>query len=365
MDLRRPAPRADATVRRVQTGDEGQPPIPRAAGPLGATLADTSEDALLAQIFPLLRSSPDAPLADDPVLVGPGDDAAVLAIGRRSGSGDLVATTDAMVRGRDWLDEWSSGEDVGAKIAAQNLADVAAMGARPVGLLVTLVAEPSTPTAWALDLSRGIGAAAAEAGCTVVGGDLSSAGEGVLMVSVTALGELDGRRPVLRSGARVGDVVAVCGTLGLADAGWRLLREGRQDAYPQAVARQRRPQPPLAMGPVAAHTATAMIDVSDGLLRDADRIARASGVCLDLQRARLAADVERLTPALGVDVARECVLAGGEEHSLLATFPAADQVPDGFRVIGEVSAVPVDGSPGVLLDGGPSAARGWDHFASP
>ena len=309
------------------------------------TLADLSEDALLAQIFPLLGDAPTVGL-------GPGDDAAVVA----APDGSVVATTDTMVRGRDWRDEWSGGEDVGAKAVAQNLADLAAMGARPTGLLVTLVADPATPVAWALALARGLGEAARAAQAPVLGGDLSSAPAGTLLVCVTALGSLDGRAPVLRSGAKPGQAVAVAGTLGLAAAGWRLLEAGNGAAHPQAVAWQRRPVPPIGLGPVAAvNGASAMIDLSDGLLRDATRLASASRVRLDLDRAALQQDVQRIVPALPPQQALECVLAGGEEHSLLATFSA--DLPAGWRLIGRVS----EGS-GVTLGGQPQHPRGWDHF---
>jgi thiamine-monophosphate kinase len=100
-----------------------------------------------------------------------------------------------------------------------------------------------------------------------------------------------------------------------------------------------------------------MIDLSDGLLRDASRVAGASGVCVDLSSAALAGDLARLEPVLGVEAARECVLGGGEEHSLLATFPAAASVPEGFRLIGHVRA-----GQGVAVDGIPEQPRGWDHF---
>jgi thiamine-monophosphate kinase len=103
--------------------------------------------------------------------------------------------------------------------------------------------------------------------------------------------------------------------------------------------------------------ATAMVDLSDGLLRDASRMASASAVRVDLSAAALEGDVARLTPALGDELARECVLGGGEEHSLLATFPAGSAVPEGFRVVGAVRT----GS-GVALDGVPQQPRGWDHF---
>ena len=97
------------------------------------TLGEVSEEGLLRSIFPFFAAQPGT-------VVGPGDDAAVLAC-----SGQVVATTDSMVRGRDWLDEWSSAADVGAKLLTQNLADVAAMGGTPTSILVTLVADPATP----------------------------------------------------------------------------------------------------------------------------------------------------------------------------------------------------------------------------
>jgi len=308
-------------------------------------IGELSEDALLARIFPLLEGGP-------PARIGPGDDAAVVA----TPDGSVVATTDTMVRGRDWRDEWSGGEDVGAKSVAQNLADVAAMGARPIGLLVTLVADPATPVSWVLAFARGLGQAARDADTPVLGGDLSSAPGGTLLVCVTALGSLDGRAPVLRAGARPGDVIAVAGTLGLAAAGWRLLEAGNAAAHPRAVSCQLRPTPPIRLGPAAAMSgASAMLDLSDGLLRDAARLATASGVCLELDPAALQADVERILPALPADEALECVLAGGEEHSLLATFSA--DPPQGWRPIGRVRA----GS-GVTLGGEVQEPRGWDHF---
>ena len=186
-------------------------------------LCDISEGELLTRVFPVYAGA--VPHAWGSVPVGPGDDAAV--VGTPGGS--VVATTDSMVRGRDWLDAWSSAHDVGVKIAAQNLADVAAMGAVPTALLVSLVADPELEVEWAVDLARGISSLAEQAGAPVVGGDLSSAPPGVVVISVTALGDLRGRAPVLRSGARPGDVVAVCGTLGWSGAGLALLQRGETD----------------------------------------------------------------------------------------------------------------------------------------
>lgn len=317
------------------------------------TLAQLSESALLAEIFPFFGAHP-------AVAVGPGDDAAVI----RSGAA-MVATTDSMVRGRDWLDEWSTAADVAVKVLTQNLADVAAMGADPTAVLVSLVADPQTPQNWVVDFARSLGESATRAGVAVAGGDLSSAPAGTLVISVTALGDLGGREPVLRSGARPGDVLAVCGTLGRSGAGLELLQNGADPAIPQTgilalcLAHHLRPEAPLAAGPLAADAgASAMLDLSDGLLRDGARLAEASGVRLALDSGLLAPFIDELEEAVGPALAVECVLAGGEEHSLLAAFP--DEVPNGWWAVGRVE----EGS-GVTLDGQTQSPRGWDHFSAP
>lgn len=315
----------------------------------GAPLRGLDEEEVLAWILPAFPRSPD-------LIVAPGDDAAVLRTRDRT-----VATTDTVVLGRDWLDEWSSGADIGHKVIAQNLADVAAMGGRPTGVLLTLVADPDISIEWVQDHARGVAEACSAAGVAVLGGDLSSAPAGVVIVSVTALGVLDGE-PVLRSGARPGHLLTVNGSLGLAAAGLRLLAADQAQRHTTAVDRQRRPQPPLAAGPEAAAAgASAMLDVSDGLLRDGGRIARASGVVIDVDPAALEADIEELAEALGRAAARECVLAGGEEHSLLATFPPG-RMPPGWRAIGRVRARGAGEAAGILVGGVHEPVTGWDHF---
>jgi thiamine-monophosphate kinase len=315
----------------------------------GTPLSTLDEEEILARVLPQFPVS-------DALLVPPGDDAAVLSTAPRT-----IATTDTVVLGRDWVDEWSSGADVGHKVIAQNLADIAAMGGHPTGVLVTLVVDPKVSIEWVLDLAGGVAEACTEAEVAVLGGDLCSAADGVGMVSVTALGELEGE-PVLRSQACVGDHVALRGTLGLAAAGLRLLERGTPERHPHAVAAQRRPRPPLSDGPLAARAgATSMLDVSDGLLRDGGRIARASGVVLDLDPTALDDDMDRISGTLGRAAARECVLAGGEEHSLLATFPAGS-VPDGWRLLGVVRSVAPGETPGILVGGRHEELTGWDHF---
>jgi thiamine-monophosphate kinase len=317
----------------------------------GTPLRMLGEDDLLDRILPLFGGSSD-------LLVAPGDDAAVLRTTEQT-----VATTDTAVLGRDWLDAWSSGADIGHKVIVQNLADVAAMGGTPTGVLITLVADPALSLEWVLDHAQGLAHACADAEVAVLGGDLSSAPPGVVMVSVTALGRLDGP-VVLRSGATAGDVLAVCGSLGLAAAGLLLLQTGLEDRHPLAVERQRRPVSPLAAGPRAARLgATAMLDVSDGLVRDGARLARASEVVLEVDLAALEPDLAEIRDAVGASEALECVLAGGEEHSLLATFPPG-LVPPDWRVIGRARDVAAGERPGVLVDGRSVAHTGWDHFRS-
>lgn len=312
------------------------------------TLADVTEGELLDSILPRFATSAD-------VLIGPGDDTALL----RVRPGAVLATTDTMVLGRDWLDEWSDGADVGHKLVVQNVADIAAMGGRCTGLLVTLVADEDTPLQWVADFTTGVAGAARDAGTVVVGGDLSSAPAGTRMVSITAFGELDDAGAVLRSGARPGDAVAVHGTLGRAAAGLLLLQAGQFDKDVDLVQAQRRPSTAYEQGPIAARAgATAMLDISDGLLRDGGRIAQASGVRLELDPAMLASDIRALTGALSAADAEACVLTGGEEHSLLATFPSG-AVPPGWRVIGAVEP-----GTGITVGGREHARVGWDHFGS-
>lgn len=316
---------------------------------------DLAEQDLLDRIFPHLP-------VGSRTLVPPGDDAAVVT----AADGRVVVTCDVLVEDVHFRRAWSTGTAVGRRAAMQNLADVAAMGARPTALVVGLVVPGDTPVRWVEDLAQGLGEACRPLDVGVVGGDLSSGP--VLVVSVTAHGDLEGRAPVRRTGARPGDVLALAGRCGWSGAGWALLAAGREDLDPDLVEAYRVPDPPVAAGPAAARGgATAMLDVSDGLLRDARRIARASGVTLALAApaAALADDAQRLAPAaqaLGVPV-EDWLLAGGEDHGLLATFPPDASLPAGFRPIGEVRSREDEL---VLVDGRPPrpGVVGWDHFGA-
>jgi thiamine-monophosphate kinase len=286
-------------------------------------------------------------------LLGPGDDAAVVA----APDGRVVASTDVLVEGVHFRLDWSSPEQVGRKAAAANLADVAAMGAVPTALLVGFACPADTPASLVDGVTDGLWKEAARAGAGVVGGDMVSCP--TLVISVTALGDMRGMAPVTRSGAAPGDVLAVCGSLGWAAAGLAVL--GRGFRSPVAiVGAQQAPEPPYAAGPQAAEAgASAMLDVSDGLLADTGHIAEASGVAIDI-RTDLLPVHQRLVDvgsALGANP-RHWVLTGGEDHALVATFPEPADVPEGWVTIGTVRR----GS-GITVDGRPyEATSGWEHW---
>jgi thiamine-monophosphate kinase len=287
------------------------------------------------------------------VLLGPGDDAAVVT----APDGRIVACTDMLVEGNHFRRDWCAAADVGHKAAAANFADIAAMGARPTALLAAVSAPQDTPAEWLEGLASGLGAEAAAVGAAVIGGDTTRGDQ--ITVTVTALGDLEGRDPVTRGGARPGDVVALAGRIGWAAAGLNVLSRGFRS--PGAlVGAYRRPQPPYAAGCEAARVGVrAMIDVSDGLLADLGHVAAASGAAIDVDTAALPVPepMRNAAEALGAD-ARRWLLTGGEDHALAGVFPPDAPLPDAWRRIGAV----VEGE-GVMVDGSPWAGpTGWDHF---
>lgn len=324
--------------------------------PPGTTLADLGEFEL---IRALVARFPQGPL----VHLGPGDDAALL----RTPRGHVVVSTDLLVEDRHFRRSWSSARDVGHRAAAQNLADIAAMGGTATALTVALGAPADLPAAWVLELADGIAEEAALVGASIIGGDLTAARE--VIVSITVLGQCD-VAPVRRSGARPGDVVALAGRQGWAAGGLAVLARGFRSPRVLVEAHQR-PQPPYAAGPAAAAAgATAMIDVSDGLVADAGHVAQASGVRIDLHTGAFEPTEAMVSvgSALGVDPLT-FILGGGDDHALLATFPADVALPEGFRVVGAVHENPEgsegsDGSaPGVTVDGAPyEGSGGHVHF---
>lgn len=320
---------------------------PAGSGP--TTLAELGEFALIAAM------TEGVPLGED-VLVGPGDDAAVLSVEQ-----SVVTTVDALVEGVHFRRDWSPARDIGRKAVAVNLADLEAMGARPRGIVVAFSAPGEVEVRWVLDLAAGLREEADRAEVSLLGGDTTRARD--VTVVVTALGVLDGRPPVRRSGARPGDVVAVAGRLGWAAAGLAVL--GRGFRSPRAVVdAQRVPQVPYGQGAVAARAgANAMIDVSDGLLADLGHVAAASGVSIDVHRDALEIPevLQSVAAAVGTDP-YALVLTGGEDHALAAAFASAAEVPPDWRVLGTVREARTVG-PAVVVDGAPyEGPAGFDHF---
>lgn len=307
---------------------------------------DTGEFDLLRSLLPTFPQGPE-------VRLGPGDDAAVLDV-----APPVLLCTDVLTEDVHFRRDWSSPHDVGRKAVAVNAADIAAMGGRTRALSVGLVLPADTEVAWVEQLAAGMRAEAEAAGCSIVGGDTVSGP--AVVISVTALGGLDGPL-VTRSGAQPGDVLAVSGRLGYAAAGLDVLRRGFRS--PRALVDVHRcPQPPYDDGPAAAHGgATAMIDISDGLLADVGHLASASGVGVVIDADAVGVDeaLAAMGRGLGVDPL-VWVLTGGEDHALAATFPSTVELPGGFCAVGEVTK----GS-GVEVDGFEPAGRdaGYEHFS--
>ena len=291
-------------------------------------------------------------------LVGIGDDAAVL----QAVATPLVWTIDAQVEGTHFRLDWLSWQDVGWRSFMAAASDVAAMGASPIAALSSLVLAEHVDDA-ALDaLAAGQADAAREVGAPVVGGNLARGSE--TSITTTVLGATD--RAILRSGARPGDGLFVAGPLGLAAAGLVALQTGapRGPDVDACIEAWRRPRALIGQGLAMRARATAAVDVSDGLSRDASHVAASSGVMLVFDEARLRAGaagaLERAAAALGRDPL-DFVLGGGEDYALLVASPAP--AIDGFERIGTVESGPA-GLSLARIDGtrAPIDARGFDHF---
>ena len=326
----------------------------------GPTIFELGENQALKNALGVFKSVPST-------LVGSGDDAAVIGLSDPR----FVVTTDTLVQDHDFRLDLSSGYDLGFKAVASNIADVVAMGARPIALTVAMVVTKETRQSWLEDFARGLQAGLDELAPTaeIVGGDLASGNQ--VVIAVAAHGELIGE-PILRSGAKPGDQVAICGTLGKAAAGLDLLLHEDKTlaaSYPELVEVQLRPTPPVELALNTATTATAMMDISDSLALDANRMARASNVAINLHisklfgyQAVLELAAQSINSRGGNQVSElDWVLFGGEDHSFLTTFPHGQEIPKGFKVVGEVLEAD---EPMALLDGQPLEAKGWDSVSS-
>ncbi len=308
------------------------------------TVAEVGEFGLIDRIRAVLPPGGAA-------VVGPGDDAAVLDV-----SGPLLISTDLVLEGRHFRRDWCDAADVGHRAVARSLADISAMGGVATALTVGIALPGDLPVAWVLEAVAGMVEEAGLVGAEIVGGDITRSDS--VLLAVTAVGACAGS-PVLRSGARPGDVVALVGRVGWAAAGLAVLARGFRS--PRVVVEAyRRPSPPYAAGPQALEAgATSLVDVSDGLLADLGHVAAASGVLIDIDPAAFGEVPEPLTAvaaAVGADPLG-FVLAGGDDHALAATFPLGS-VPEGWSVIGKVlegSGITVSGE---HFEGSP----GHEHF---
>ena len=280
-------------------------------------VADLGEHALLARLLSRL------PRPTASVLVGPGDDAAVLAPGRNE---RLVVTTDAVVEGVHFICAYSSPADIGHKALAVNLSDLAAMAATPSWALLSLILPGSSMVRDVEELVDGLAALAGRHGVAVVGGNITRT-DGPLVVDVTAGGRVGPRRWLTRSGARSGDEIWISGLVGGAAAGLEMLRAavpGSGFPVPDCVLRHRRPEPRVRLGIAMgrARAARAAMDLSDGLADALRQVAAASGVGarIDGDLIPIDACAREWWTSRGVDPV-SAALGGGDDYELLFAVP--------------------------------------------
>ena len=292
------------------------------------------------------------------LLFGIGDDGAVLAPSVLA----TVITMDLAVEGVHFKTDWSTAHQIGSKVAVANIADIYAMGGDPHSLLVGISLTGKEEVEWVLDLARGIAEEAKKVGAQVIGGD-TVRGEKIT-IAITALGNTS--EPIYRSGAKVGDHLVISGLPGASAAGLALLKADKRELFPEIVNAHLQPS----VDGKRAHAlisagATAMCDLSDGLLVDVTRISEASGVGIkiNLDHLNLSSLIEAGT-TLAVDP-MSWVLTSGEEHLFIATLPPSSALPEGVLRIGEVihgSGVEVSGE---FLDARTrieSTSKDWQHF---
>lgn len=301
------------------------------------------------------------------VRVGVGDDAAILEC---PAGAELVAAIDSLVAGVHFP-HGSPPASIGHRALAVNLSDLAAMGARPAWALLALTL-PQADESWLSEFAAGMAALARDHEVAVVGGDTTS---GPLCITVQVLGHVQRSSALLRSGGQPGDALFVSGTPGDAAAGLAI-EQNRLAADVEAAAYLRDrflyPAPRLALGECLRRYAGACIDVSDGLLGDASKLARASGCGVEISYRDLPVS-EALTRAVGEERARELALTGGDDYELcFSVRPVhvarllAELPPErwGYTRIGTLREAP---GADVLRDGTVMSLShsGYDHFVSP
>ncbi|MEM7695191.1 MAG: thiamine-phosphate kinase [Pseudomonadota bacterium] len=312
------------------------------------------EDDIIASLF--------APLVSAAGADGLKDDAASLP----GGPGDIVITCDALAAGVHFFADDPPGA-IAQKAVRVNLSDLAAKGAEPFGLLLALALPKGTARAWAEDFAAGLSADLARYGVSLLGGDtLRASPDGGVMVTVTALGRTDEGATVRRRTARPGDALVVTGTIGEGALGL-LARTGRLADNGALTARYLLPEPPVAAWRAVRRFARAAMDVSDGLLPDAQKLGQAAGVCLTIDVARVplppVAHASRQT--------LETALTGGDDYQILAAVPPEDvaaycEALAAVGVVGTVIGAVDGGPPGVALTEGWApvslAGRRFSHF---
>jgi thiamine-monophosphate kinase len=286
------------------------------------------------------------------VQVGIGDDAAVI----KSSNNKVVATVDMAVEDIHFNKNWSTPFQIGAKLTTANLADIFAMGAVPKYLLVAAGISEVNNSETIAELAKGIRSVADRFEVTVIGGDLSKSEK--MSLSITALGELS-TQPILRSGARVGDLIYLSSLTGLSAAGLAILN--RELDRPRYVV-EAHLNPKLVAPDKLIKVATSMCDVSDGLATDAAHLSQASNVNFNLSKDLISQaadfkDLAELAKELNEDVF-DWILTGGEDHFFLATVGKENESNELGIQIGSVGK----GEGKLLLDGVEIKKSGYQHF---
>lgn len=306
-----------------------------------------SEAGLIARLRDLFHTS-----FQTQVQVGIGDDAAVI----KSSNNKLVATVDMAVEDIHFNKKWSTPFQIGAKLTTANLADIFAMGAIPKYLLVAAGISELNNSETVTELAKGIRSVADKFEVTVIGGDLSKSEK--MTLSITALGELSDQ-PILRSGARVGDLIYLSSLTGLSAAGLAILN--RELDRPRYVV-EAHLNPKLVAPEKLIKVATSMCDVSDGLATDASHLSHASNVNFNLSKDLISQaadfkDLAELAKELSEDVF-DWILTGGEDHFFLATVGKENESNELGIQIGSVGK----GEGKLLLDGVEIKKTGYQHF---
>jgi thiamine-monophosphate kinase len=300
------------------------------------------------------------------VPVGPSDDACVLTLP----SNMVVLTTDSLVEGVHFTKDICTFEDIGYKAVMVNISDISAMGARPISILVSLFLPLDFDEESLLEIARGVSLACQAVDCSVGGGNMSRSCN-ASAVTITAIGVLCGEKPILRSGAKPGDLVYVSGCVGSAGLGLKLLLRSKEEAmrFDALINAFKRPSSRLALSEALSKIegVHAMIDISDGLLQDLSHILYQSkvGAVIECEALPLHQQAFEAGRIIGVDPYLEA-LTGGEDYELLicATLSSATEIEAlGFKRIGVITEK--ENQIEVIRQGKPMTSpkrTGFQHF---